>query len=120
MKRPRKQPWKMSKEQSVLWPDIAGNTINGLSETSFRRPTMVYWPNSDYFDYHATAIMPHGKLSVFMSKRSATTAPEISKVYMDSGNRAPSEYIPIAPEQLEDMPSNWASTARSLIGNMAR
>ncbi|NIB40589.1 epoxyqueuosine reductase [Pseudomaricurvus alkylphenolicus] len=32
-----------SGEQSALWPDVSGNTINGLGETEVRRPTPVMW-----------------------------------------------------------------------------
>ena len=31
--------------QAVLFPDISGNTINGLGEVMARRPRYVYWGN---------------------------------------------------------------------------
>ena len=30
-------------DQMALWPDVSGNTINGLGETAPRRPRPVYW-----------------------------------------------------------------------------
>ena len=33
-------------EQMALYPDVSGNTINGLGETERRQPAYVYWGNS--------------------------------------------------------------------------
>ena len=34
-------------EQLALFPDISGNTINGLGETIKRRPSPIYWIESE-------------------------------------------------------------------------
>lgn len=43
-----------SDEQMALWPDISGNTVNGLGEETARRPSPVMW--------HDPEIIPHGKV----------------------------------------------------------
>lgn len=49
------RPFTPDPEQLECAPEISGNTINGLGETGFRRPDIVYWsPNPDD--------IPHGKL----------------------------------------------------------
>lgn len=38
-------------EQLRLWPDISGNTINGLGEAAPRRPSPIYWHVPDDLDF---------------------------------------------------------------------
>ena len=45
-------------EQQALWPDVSGNTINGVGERVVRRPSPVYW--------HPPERTPHGPLQVWM------------------------------------------------------
>ena len=33
-------------EQMALYPDVSGNTINGLGDAERRQPSYVYWGNS--------------------------------------------------------------------------
>ncbi|SNS45849.1 hypothetical protein SAMN05216374_1390 [Tardiphaga sp. OK246] len=39
----RYRPFSPDPSQGALKPAISGNTINGLGETSARRPSIVYW-----------------------------------------------------------------------------
>lgn len=48
-------------EQMKLWPEISGNTVNGVGESECRRPSPVYW--------HAPQMTPHGKLQAWMMER---------------------------------------------------
>ncbi len=48
------RPFTPNPEQVALIPGISGNTINGMGETNFRRPTRVYWHDPD--------IIPHGQM----------------------------------------------------------
>lgn len=42
------RPFVPNPDQMTQWPDISGNEINGLGETTPRRPRPVYWaPNPD-------------------------------------------------------------------------
>ena len=37
------KPYTPDPEQMALFPDVSGNTINGMGEKSFRKATPVYW-----------------------------------------------------------------------------
>jgi ferredoxin len=53
-----KPPFVPCAEQRALWPEVSGNTINGVGETTVRRPSPIYW--------HDPAVTPHGALQVWM------------------------------------------------------
>lgn len=36
-------PWQPNPEVMKLWPDISGNTVNGIGETEQHRPRPVFW-----------------------------------------------------------------------------
>ncbi|MZR13374.1 4Fe-4S dicluster domain-containing protein [Maritimibacter sp. DP07] len=49
------RPFTPDPDQMQLWPDVSGNRINGLGETTRRRPRLVYWaPDPD--------TIPHGAM----------------------------------------------------------
>jgi epoxyqueuosine reductase len=37
------KPWEPNPEVMKLWPDVSGNTINGINETEKRPPSPVFW-----------------------------------------------------------------------------
>ena len=39
----RYRPFVPNPEQMALMPEVSGNSINGLNENDFRRPSYVYW-----------------------------------------------------------------------------
>jgi epoxyqueuosine reductase len=41
------RPYTPDPGQMALWPNASGNDINGLGETTFRRPRHVYWSDPD-------------------------------------------------------------------------
>ena len=47
-------------DQMKIWPKISGNTINGLGEKKFRRPSPIYW--------HPEETIPHGPLQNWFYK----------------------------------------------------
>ncbi|AAV93471.1 4Fe-4S dicluster domain-containing protein [Ruegeria pomeroyi] len=58
------RPFVPDPEQAALAPGVSGNDINGLGETAFRRPRMVYWaPDPDD--------IPHGSLQRYFYRQSA-------------------------------------------------
>ena len=57
------QPFIPSPEQMALWPAESGNHINGLGETTARRPRPIYWHDPD-----AT---PHGPLQRWFQQHNA-------------------------------------------------
>ncbi len=52
--KPAREPFQPSAEQMAHWPDISGNAINGLGETTDRRPTPIMW--------HDSKIIAHGNV----------------------------------------------------------
>lgn len=60
-RRHAKPPFEPCDEQKALWPDVSGNTINGLGETEVRPPSPVYW--------HPPEMTPHGPLQVWMMEQ---------------------------------------------------
>ena len=61
----RTEPWQPSAEQMALWPELSGNTINGVGEQAVRQPSPVYW--------HAPESTVHGKLQQWFYGRMTPT-----------------------------------------------
>jgi epoxyqueuosine reductase len=92
----RPEPWLPSAEQVALWPAISGNTINGLGETSIRRPSPIYW--------HAPDATPHGPLQVWFTNR---TTPLV-QLARDERKRAIDEPVPpVADTVVERTAAEW-------------
>ena len=64
----KKQPFVPDPSQMALWPEISGNSINGLGEKARRRPSPVYW--------HRPDTIPHGPLQDWFGERFARS-PEV-------------------------------------------
>ena len=45
------RPFTPNPEQLALMPKTSGNTINGLGETEFRRPSRIYWHDPDTIEH---------------------------------------------------------------------
>ncbi len=97
-------PWRMSDEQKALIREVSGNDINGLGETEFRRPSIVYWPNDRVFD-----AIPHGKLCKFMGRHQS---PDVRAVFRDTENRAPLALDPVAEARVEASPEELTARAK--------
>lgn len=80
---PRSAPWTPSAEQMALWPDISGNTINGVGEDQVRPPTPVYW--------HAPDSTPHGRLQLWFYSQMTPLVTEARQVRMRAAE------LPVAP-----------------------
>ncbi len=81
-------------EQTDLWPEISGNTINGLGETASRRPTPIMW--------HDPTIIAHGPVQEYVwaqgAKNPALLAKRAERTALIDGF----EPAPIAPEKTTD------------------
>ncbi len=62
-KRPRAAAFTPDPAQLALAPEISGNTLNGLGETTPRRPTPIYWHDPCPSSKHS------GLLSLFFCRR---------------------------------------------------
>lgn len=90
--------WSPDPAQMALWPDVSGNTINGLGEEAFRRPRHVYWspePES----------IPHGKAQLWFYKRNDDPAFAGERARRAALQQSPP--APLAPEQGHATPAEW-------------
>jgi Pyruvate/2-oxoacid:ferredoxin oxidoreductase delta subunit len=99
----RPAPWQPSAEQVALWPAISGNTINGLGETSVRRPSPIYW--------HAPDATPHGPLQVWFANR---TTPLV-QLARDERKKAIDEPLPpVADTVVEHTAEAWTRLVKEV------
>lgn len=91
-------------EQMALWPEVTGNSINGLGEQEERRPSHVYW--------HDPAKIAHGPLQAWFYKNNDSPQMEEPrarrKVIMDQ------PLSPIAAEQVQQEPSYFAERVKAI------
>ncbi|MGE0440000.1 MAG: 4Fe-4S dicluster domain-containing protein [Gemmatimonadales bacterium] len=100
-----KEPFTPSPEQQALWPEISGNTINGLGEPAVRRPSPIYW--------HDPALTPHGPLQVWMMEQG------IKEPALHARRAARAEVIatppvPVASARVERPPQDWVREVKEL------
>ena len=90
--------------QLAMFPEISGNTVNGLGETARRRPTPIYW--------HYGWDLPHKELQQYYLDR-FDDKPELKdfdKKYGGRGPKAPPEK-PARP--VEDTPENFSARVKA-------
>ena len=92
----RPAPWLPSAEQVALWPAISGNTINGVGETSVRRPSPIYW--------HAPDATPHGALQVWFINR---TTPLVMVARQERAKAIEEPLPPVADTVVEHTAEEW-------------
>ena len=91
-------------EQLALFPDVSGNTINGVGETAPRRPTPIYW--------HRPEAIAHGKLQQWMVER-FIAEPELANVHQRFGGRGPRGLARVAGTQQEKTAHAWGDDVKS-------
>lgn len=99
MRRP--EPWQPSLEQKALWPEISGNTINGLRENTIRQPSPIYW--------HSPDATPHGPLQLWFMNRTTPL------VQLARKERAAAIEMPVPPraEVVEEMSAQeWTANVK--------
>ena len=105
----------MSEEQRSLLPEISGNDINGLGETEFRRPTIVYWPNDlkRKREIQSADESKHPFAPLITWFRGET--PAVYHVYTDFDNRAPKILDPVADTRVEASPEAWSGKVKDFV-----
>lgn len=95
------RPFTPDPKQLARRPEISGNTINGLGETAFRRPQMVYWaPDS--------TTIPHGRMQDYFYERSNEVPGfAVARARRMKINEAP--LPPLAPEPAGHSPDDWTA-----------
>jgi len=82
-------------------PDISGNTINGLGETEFRRPDVVYWA-ADMGD------IAYGDVQMYFYEQSAKE-PAFTKAREARVAATAFEVPPVAQTRAQHEPAEWTA-----------
>lgn len=93
------KPFEPCEEQKALFPEISGNRINGLGESTKRPPTPIYW--------HSPKKIPHGRLQQWMLERTQKLVPEINDLNHQLGGRGTYERAPKAASAVVNAPEVW-------------
>ena len=88
--------FKPSAEQRALLPDVSGNDVNGLGETTPRRPSRVYWHRADS--------IAHGAVQDWTVRKFATE-PALGDVFR--GDRGPKSLEPVAATPAPEPAGGW-------------
>ncbi len=100
--RPRFTP---SPEQMALWPAISGNHINGLGETTPRRPTPIYWHDPDS--------TPHGPLQRWFQQHNAG-GPLLAQARAERQRVIEAPLAPLAPQAREADADTWTRELKAV------
>lgn len=90
-------------EQLRLWPDISGNTINGLGETAPRRPSPIYWHDPDELDF--------GPLQQWFYQHNRH--PELDRARQRRSEAMSQPPMEVAPDPVELSARQWTELVRS-------
>ncbi len=96
-------------EQMALWPDISGNAVNGLGETTGRRPSHVYW-----WDPEKTA---HGRLQLYFYERNS--APELKAAQARRKPILDEPLVGVADEKTATAPAAAADAVKAEIRRLS-
>lgn len=104
MKRRKLETYQATETLKKLYPDVSGNTLNGVGETSPRRATQIYWnPDPDK--------IRHGALQQYIVDR-FTAVPVLNDVYARKGSRGPRRLDPVSEQRVNAAPEEWAAKVK--------
>ncbi|MEX0280936.1 MAG: 4Fe-4S dicluster domain-containing protein [Arenibacterium sp.] len=103
------RPFTPDPDQVAATPEISGNTVNGLGETDFRRPEMVYWAPDP-------GKIPHGPLQLYFYMQSAKEpAFDVKRAERQKIIEAP---LPrVAAYQRDTDPDTWTSELAQFVSD---
>lgn len=93
--------------QKALFPDISGNTLNGLGETERRRPTPIYW-------HYGDDSLPHKALQDYYLKQ-FDDKPELQDFQNKYGGRGSGKPADMPETPTVDSPENWVLSIREHV-----
>lgn len=103
--KPRRSPiWLPSDEQMNCWPDISGNTINGVGEEARRRPSPIYW--------HPPDTIPHGPLQKWFYERTGSSDELLIEARRDRQRAIDEPLEPVAAEASERNAQDWSADVK--------
>jgi ferredoxin len=101
-------PWQPGPEHAALLPGVTGNEINGVGETTPRRPRQIFWsPKPD--------TIAHGKLLRAVIER-FDAVPAYHDVYAYA-DRGPRKLPDPAVVRIQDTAQNWTRRVRAFVLN---
>ena len=93
--RQRIQPdYEPSEEQRALFPDVSGDTLNGLGEKQVRNATKVYWSEPE--------TIAHGEVQKYFYNKSNSLRSVRKEVSDMKARRGPETIPDVASERVED------------------
>lgn len=103
-KNDRSKPFVPMKRFTDLFPDVSGNSVNGLGETEKRRPSPFFW--------HPPDRQTHGALQAEVTAYHRQS-PDVRKYYSPDapGGRGPKP-VEKAQMQAERSPAEWAAAIK--------
>lgn len=104
MTRRKRIEYQPQDEQMRLFPDISGNSVNGLHEKSNRRPTPLYWFDPDS--------IPHGELQKYFYRNAGRLAAGRKEMSSMEERRGPTELNEVAHITEEDTDENWSARVK--------
>ena len=97
----RPDPWTPSAEQMALWPEISGNTINGVGEARVRQPSPIYW--------HTPEATAHGKLQLWFYSRMTPTVLQAREERMQAMEEP---VAPLSAEVVQRSAAEWTQAVK--------
>ena len=104
-----KEPWEPPAEILEYFPEISGNTVNGVGEEERRQPSPFFW--------HEQSLQTHGELQAYVVSQ-FYDPPEVAAAF----NRDPvtlqllprgPDPIPVAAERVERSAAEWTETLKA-------
>jgi epoxyqueuosine reductase len=106
----RHRPFSPDSAQVALKPAISGNAINGLGETTTRRPRMVYWaPDPD--------TIAHGAMQRWFYKVDPNN-PHLTRAREERAKVLATPIPNVSGEQVERRPEEWNAAIATLAENL--
>ncbi len=87
------------------FPDISGNTVNGLGETEYRAPSPFFW--------HPPSRQTHGVLQETVINYHRQSA-EMREVFTPQADRGP-EPVPMAELRVDKSPEQWTKLIKEFV-----
>lgn len=103
------RPFTPDPAQMALAPAISGNAINGLGETAFRRPDMVYWaPDPD--------TIPHGAMQRYFYGTDPGN-PHIAAARAERARITAIDPVPVADPPTQRAPDDWTAALDAFVAD---
>jgi Pyruvate/2-oxoacid:ferredoxin oxidoreductase delta subunit len=104
--RETKPPYQPPEAQRRLFPEVSGNTLNGLGEADRRRPTPIYWHYAPHID------LPHRALQDYYQSQ-FDDKPELQDFHLKYGGRGARQAPDKPAVPVEDAAESWTAKVKA-------